>query len=69
MPSIIQRAIPGFFLSILLERLLVLAKGKPWYRLNDAVNSITMGAFEQAFSQLFLSSLKVNISLTATAYH
>eukprot|EP01127_Copromyxa_protea_P016608 TRINITY_DN4958_c0_g1_i2.p1 TRINITY_DN4958_c0_g1~~TRINITY_DN4958_c0_g1_i2.p1 ORF type:complete len:499 (+),score=45.89 TRINITY_DN4958_c0_g1_i2:63-1559(+) len=58
-PKIIQRAVPGFFLSVGIEWLVVILKRKDWYRINDAVNSITMGAFEQAFSQIFLSSFKV----------
>jgi hypothetical protein len=45
--DLITLAIPWFFTFIALELLVSYVTGKKYYRLNDAVNSVFMGTFQQ----------------------
>lgn len=51
--GIIQAAIPFFFLAIGIELLLAVLLGRKVYRLNDSINDLSCGIFQQLFGLVF----------------
>jgi len=63
--NIILMAIPGFFILIALEMLINHLRGTDYYRLNDAINSLSMGMLSRVTGALYAL---VPFSLYAYSY-